>query len=431
MILNKDKQKQVSLSKILCLLQLLMMFTPLSLAEEWETAGHLKYYFSHTNYEQNNIFALAGESSPTDHSLDLRLTAKKKWLKKWDTVIHYEAAAYDSDSIKVVRSLAPYSSIAAYGLPNDDARLFNLTSMVNNDATNVLFHRLDRASIGYTSDNLVIRFGRQAVSWGNGLVFQPMDIFNPFSPNAIDKEYKTGDDMLYLQSLLESGDDLQMVLIPRRNQSTNDIKKNESSLAVKYHSTLGDTDMDVLLSRHFGNNLVGIGFATDWKGAIIRGDLVNVWNSLDTRLSTVVSINYSWVFSDLNFSGFIEYYHNGDGISNENYNPINLANKPELLRQISRGEKFTLARDYLSAGLTVELTPRWLFTPLLINNNNDGSRLTQWIINFDWKENLTLLMGANLPFGKKGTEYGGLPGSLPDVYSGGGRSIFLQLAIYF
>jgi len=303
--------------------------------------------------------------------------------------------------------------------------------MVNNDATNVLFHRLDRASIGYTSDNLVIRFGRQAVSWGNGLVFQPMDIFNPFSPNAIDKEYKTGDDMLYLQSLLESGDDLQMVLIPRRNQSTNDIKKNESSLAVKYHSTLGDTDMDVLLSRHFGNNLVGIGFATDWKGAIIRGDLVNVWNSLDTRLSTVVSINYSWVFSDLNFSGFIEYYHNGDGISNENYNPINLANKPELLRQISRGEKFTLARDYLSAGLTVELTPRWLFTPLLINNNNDGSRLTQWIINFDWKENLTLLMGANLPFGKKGTEYGGLPGSLPDVYSGGGRSIFLQLAIYF
>jgi len=44
---------------------------------------------------------------------------------------------------------------------------------------------------------------------------------------------------------------------------------------------------------------------------------------------------------------------------------------------------------------------------------------------------LTLLIGANLPFGDKGTEDGGMPTTLPDIYSGGGRSVFLQLAFYY
>jgi len=37
------------------------------------------------------------------------------------------------------------------------------------------------------------------LSWGNGLVFSPMDIVNPFDPTAVDTEYKAGDDMLYGQ----------------------------------------------------------------------------------------------------------------------------------------------------------------------------------------------------------------------------------------
>ena len=35
-----------------------------------------------------------------------------------------------------------------------------------------------------------------------------------------------------------------------------------------------------------------------------------------------------------------------------------------------------------------------------------------------------------LPLGDKGTEYMGIPSTLSNVYSGGGRSVFLQLALY-
>ncbi|MCP4273489.1 MAG: hypothetical protein GY781_16295, partial [Gammaproteobacteria bacterium] len=95
------------------------------------------------------------------------------------------------------------------------------------------------------------------------------------------------------------------------------------------------------------------------------------------------------------------------------------------------GETFTLGQDYISTGLTMEMTPRWILNALFLNNMNDGSWLTQWTATFDWKQNLMLLLGASLPVADKGTEYGGIPTLLPDVYTGNGRSIFLQLSAYF
>jgi hypothetical protein len=68
---------------------------------------------------------------------------------------------------------------------------------------------------------------------------------------------------------------------------------------------------------------------------------------------------------------------------------------------------------------------------VLINNMDDGSWLSRWVASLDWKENWTLLAGVNLPFGAKGTECGGIEGTIPGEYIGGGRSVFVQIACYF
>jgi len=418
-----------------CLLFISIVSWHTARADDWQLGGHVKYDIYATHYDADNVFSDAGENSPIDHIVNLRVTAKSRWASNWDADIHYEAAAYHSDSVAVLRVIGLPPVYAGYAIPSDDARLFDLTSVGkgegSGDGKTVLYHRLDRASVAYTTADTVFRFGRQAVSWGNGLVFQPMDIFNPFSPAAVDKEYKTGDDMLYIQYLLASGDDIQSVLIPRRDVTSGDLASDQSSLAIKYHAIRGANDMDILVSRHYADNLVAFGFASDWKGAVVRGDIVNAWTADGSTPSGVISLNYSWMWRAYNVSGYLEYYRNGVGISNEDYSPPALANEPELLDRLSRGEIFTLGRDYLAGGLTVEFSPRWLFNPLLINNINDGSWLTQWLASFDWKQNMTLLLGANIPVGGSGTEYGGLPTATPGVYDGGGRSVFLQLAYYF
>ncbi|EDN67409.1 hypothetical protein BGP_4660 [Beggiatoa sp. PS] len=56
-------------------------------------------------------------------------------------------------------------------LPNDKRRLFRLTNEWDNSDQMEAVQRLDRLYLGYNGEQLVLRAGRQTVSWGNGLVF--------------------------------------------------------------------------------------------------------------------------------------------------------------------------------------------------------------------------------------------------------------------
>ena len=80
-----------------------------------------------------------------------------------------------------------------------------------------------------------------------------------------------------------------------------------------------------------------------------------------------------------------------------------------LIARINRGELFNIGRDFLVSGVTVELTPRWQFSPTLIWNLNDGSVLWQFNATFDWKQNATIRLGGIIPSGPQGTEFGGIP----------------------
>jgi hypothetical protein len=58
---------------------------------------------------------------------------------------------------------------------NDDRRLFDLTSTLHETDSYVLFQRLDRLYLAMLPDWGSLRIGRQAITWGNGLIFNPMD----------------------------------------------------------------------------------------------------------------------------------------------------------------------------------------------------------------------------------------------------------------
>src|SRR5690606_22817266 len=116
-------------------------------------------------------------------------------------------------------------------------------------------HRLDRLYLGYRAGALALRLGRQALSWGGGLVFHPLDFINPFAPLAIDKDYKTGDDMLYAQWVLAQGGDVQAVLLPRRDPATGELRDAQSTHAAKLRTRLGAYDLDLLAARHFDEAL--------------------------------------------------------------------------------------------------------------------------------------------------------------------------------
>lgn len=398
-------------------------------ASDWALGGHAKYRFTAQSLPDDSVFRPVAGSEAVDHGLEARLKLSAA-RGAWDFRADYQAIALHGDSLLWAERL-PGASLPVERVIDDSSRWWDLTHAFDADGRDVLLHRLDRLNLGFTTERTAWRFGRQAISWGNGLLFNPADVFNPFDPAAVDTEYKTGDDMLYGQVLFGNGSDLQGVAVVRRDPVTGDVEQDQSSLAFKYHGFFGSNEYDLLAAGHYGEPLLVAGGSVDVGGAVCRGDLS--WTSTDREdvVSAVTSLSYAWTWGGRNVSGILEYYHNGFGQSGGAYGLAELARNPDLLERLARGELFTLGRDYLGASATVEVTPLLLLTPNLLLNLHDPSALAQLVLRYDLGQELLLLAALNVPVGPAGSEYGGIDAPVDGLYFSTGPSLFAQLAWYF
>jgi len=410
---------------------LFAILSPLpTLAASWQFGGHAKYQYTYTDFRDDNIEAQFGDNPAQDQSGELRLKTDGR-EGAWDFSAHVEVLAVVGDTVETQRALGDIGVAPIYGrlLPNDDRQLWDLTHTITDTGRRIAEDRLDRLSVGYSTARTVTRFGRQAVSWGNGLVFQVLDFVNPFSPVAINKDYKEGQDMLYAQASFTAHSDLQAMIVPRRNPANGELESSQYSYAGKLRHRLGGWDVDVLLARHYGEDIFGLGFTRGLGGAVWRLDasLTNL-NEGDAALSLVTNLDYSWTWGGKNVYGYVEYFRSGVGYASKtDYTKPN----PELLERIQRGELFTIARDYAGIGLQVELTPLFNLFNNLIVNIDDGSLFYQIRGVYDWQQNLELMVGFNIPAGDRGEEFGGIPTPIPGAYIAPGRTGYAQLAWYF
>lgn len=402
-------------------------------AEPAEFGGHIKYQFTATDYRTDDIAAAINDDPASDHYLDLRLKAEKR-QGSWDLSLHYELLGLGGDQVQTDKALAAAGMISASegddDLPNDNRRLLDLTDVVADTGSSQAVQRLDRFSIGYRTEDWVLRLGRQAISWGNGLVFHPLDFVNPFSPIAIDKDYKTGDDMGYFQWAGLDGGDLQAILLPRRDPISGDVEESQGTAALKYHFRRTGLDVDVLAARHFDESLYGVGLAQTAGDLVWRLDATYtvLSDTGDDAISLVTNVDYSWTWGGKNAYGYVEYFRSGVGESEEEdyVNP-----NPALTARLLRGELFTVGRDYAAVGLRVELTPLVNLYDNLIWNMNDGSLFLQMRAVYDWQEDFQLMFGVNVPIGDRGTEFGGIQLEDSSFFTPSGTAFYLRGSYYF
>jgi len=283
---------------------------------------------------------------------------------------------------------------------DDSARFFDLSHVLRENDRSVLAHRLDRLAVGYASERTVWRLGRQALTWGNGLFFTPMDLVNPFNPAAIDTEFKSGDDMLYAQFLRSGGDDIQAAVVLRRDALSGELESDLATRAVKYHGLAGASDYDVLLAEHYGARVLGIGAARSVGGAVWRGDAVLSDAAGDTIFELVANVSYAWLWLGRNVNGTLEYYYD-DG------------------------------KDYLAAALLIELSPLWSVTPTLLSDLSDRNALLQLVNNYSLSDNMRLLASLNVPLGPAVMGAAMPPNDELAQYAATEWSVFAQFAWYF
>ncbi len=167
----------------------LLLLASVALADDWrlDYGGHGKLRLTAQAYPSDSVFRDAIGAEAVDGGLNLRLkfgAGKGRWSVDSD----YQLLVLHGDGIELGSSAPPGSELFFTTLPNDDRRLFDLTHVIDEGGKDATLHRLDRLTVGYTGKKTVLRVGRQALSWGNGLFYSPMDLVNPFDPATIDTE---------------------------------------------------------------------------------------------------------------------------------------------------------------------------------------------------------------------------------------------------
>jgi hypothetical protein len=349
---------------------------------------------------------------------------------------HYEAVLLGGDTWRNQRQLQDlYPGVFGEDVflirpLQDDRQLMDLSAVIKENDNYVLYHRLDRLALTFLPSWGQVRLGRQAVTWGNGFLFNPMDLFDPFSPTDIERDYKVGTDMAFSQVRLGDIADFQALYVPRRDPSDNHVKWDQSSLAGKFHFSFGGTEFDIMASHHYDAPVVGIGSRGYFKEAAWRLDAT--WTFVDhdsgsDYLSLDANVDYSWVWIKKNWYGFIEYFYSGVGRTDYTKAIVD----PQIVERIDRGELFTLGKYYLSGHVRVELHPLFNLSLTAINNLSDPSGVLQPYAVWDMTQNLELTFGGNIYWGSKDTEFGGfkIPG-LP-LSTNPADKVFVWLSYYF
>lgn len=380
--------------------------------------GHLRAIGSITAIDDQSIYGQADAGPYYDEQAELRLKNEVFLGSRWALETHYEVVAAGGDTrasnsrLRRLYGSALPDAFLPSSVISDDQRFFQLTHQLISEDDLVVYHRLDRLNVTFTPSWGSIKVGRQALTWGNGMVFNPMDLFNPFAPTTIQRDYKVGDDMV-LGQVYFGNHEGQVLYIPRRDPENDDVSDDRSSRTGKAHLVLNGLEMDLMAARHYDDDIFG------WGATGYLGDAAWRLNAVYTRpggryeqddfFQVMANIDYAWLWGGKNIYGLLEFYYNGLG-RREDY--ARALETPYILDRLARGDLFSLGRHYMAGLLQIELHPLVHNNWTCLANIEDPSGLLLPQLIWDATTNTQLIIGVQWHWGADGTEYGGFDTSL-------------------
>ena len=372
--------------------------------------------------------AALGYQRSSEVAGQLRLEMNQDY-RQWKFEAAWQLDAHHGSAVERDNAIA--ANYPALATADTDTDYWDLDNTITDSNSNRSSQRIDRLNLSYSSNAFVVRLGRQALTWGGGLVFHPMDLVNPFQPVATDTAYKRGTDIAYLQWLLEDGSDIQLVSVPHKQRNSNDPDGDKATQAV-FASLTGDTlQWSLLLAQDRADTVLGIGASGPWGGAVWNLEAVPTYlDNHGTRTSVLFNISQAGTFIARNITTFAEFYHNGFGESGSDYSLSDLS--PELLARLERGQQFVTGRDYVTAGATWEWTPLLQLLPTLVINLHDHSGLFDLQLSRSLGNDTALKAGLRIGAGGRGSEFGGLElASNTGQYLAAPDQVFVRLEVFF
>jgi len=281
---------------------------------------------------------------------------------------------------------------------------------------------MDRLFLELNLNRVRVVLGRQAITWGVAYFWPVLDLFAPFSPRRIDRDYKPGVDAARVTIPLGNYSEVEMIASVLGRSLQHD--GTAGALARLY---LGSVDLGLMGGHFHGDSLAGAFLVANLRGTGIRGEVswTHSGDPEDRLLGrenfwrTTVGIDRQ-VTSELSITG--EFSWNGFGSSNAtDYAELVTADR------ILRGEINGLGQVYSG------VAPIWRFHPLGVLSSsflvNWQDRSLLWVPSLVWStgNNSELVLGSQVGLGQGLTadaQFGSEFGSIL-------TTVFLSFKAYF
>ena len=264
---------------------------------------------------------------------------------------------------------------------------------------------VDRAQLTYKSDSFRASLGRFPNSWGRGLVFHPLDVFNAFAPTLVDRDFKRGNDSLLIEYAFKSGSEFQVLTTVRKRLV--EIRRPSNTFAIKYSVPIGMAEFETVGAIHYGDEIFGVSTALPVADIVLRSDLVRTClDQADCHISGVLNIDYTFSLLGSPIYIFGEYFYNGIGV--KDLSPGYSALSKAHTRRLGRGDLFSLGKNLFAVGAHVSWHPLWNHTITVLTNTHDKSALLQTYVSFAPTDHANVNFGVRLPLGNTNEEFGEL-----------------------
>ncbi len=361
-----------------------------------------------------------------------RVTAASLWRLRfepralptgWLTVF----AAYEQR----VRIASDTAALSSPGLPPADAqgyfRVVALEGPLSQSADYSYWHEVDRLALSFHLPHTELTAGRQALGWGRGLFFGAIDVFAPFTPLEVDREWRRGVDAARAEVQLGQNASVEAVAVFSDSL-------DGSALMGRARGFLGPIDAELVGGWRAKDVIVGAAASAAVLGAEVHGELAAFvlpdpwrWGGTfgDDRVvvKAVLGASHQFAVGD-GLRVALEYHYNGFGLTFP-VSALELAADAALRTRLARGDLQILSRHAaaVSVGYTFGLTLGGSLMVLV--DPRDGSGVVAPSLNWDLAESVSLVGAAYVGWGRlpKGLELRSQLGATP-------LTALVQLRVY-
>lgn len=293
--------------------------------------------------------------------------------------------------------------------------------LVDCDNLNVGFG-FDRLNLQFDFNKVRITVGRQAITWGVSYFWPALDLFAPFAPQQIDREYKAGVDAARVVVALGHFSELEII-----GGVLGTSTERDGSVGALLRWNVGSADVGFMGGRFHQDNVLGTFVTADVRGTGLRAELS--WTDSGDPSDLALQRERFWrgsmgldrqLTSRLNLT--METAWNGYGTCDPSqYLALIQAER------YSRGEVTGLGRIYAGAALTWIIQPVLTVANSLLVNLSDASVL--WVPTLQWSasDSLDVVAGGQVGLGPELS----FEGEVESEYGLVPVSIFGSVRIYF